>query len=32
MISTRVDNTLIFCKTLITNKEVIEKIYNEIGY
>ena len=32
MISTRVDNTLVFCKTLITNKEVVEKIYNEIGY
>lgn len=32
MISTRVDNTLVFCKTLINNKEMVEKIYNEIGY
>ncbi|MBQ2872435.1 MAG: hypothetical protein IJE89_00330 [Bacilli bacterium] len=32
MISTRVDNTLVFCKTLITNQEIVEKIYNELGY
>jgi hypothetical protein len=32
MVNTRVDNTLVFCKTLITNKETVEKIYNELGY
>ena len=32
MISVRVENTLVFCKTLITNKEIVDKILNEIGY
>lgn len=32
MVNTRVDNTLVFCKTLITNKEIVEKVYNGIGY
>lgn len=32
MISTRVDNTLIYCKTLLENKETVEEIFNELGY
>jgi len=32
MISSRVDNTLIFCKTMVENKDTVEKIYNELGY
>ena len=32
MVNTRVDNTLVFCKTILTNKETVEKIYNELGY
>ena len=32
MINTRVDNTLIFCKTLLENKEKVENIFNELGY
>lgn len=32
MISTRVDDTLVFCKTLLGNKETVEKIYEELGY
>lgn len=32
MISTRVDDTLIFCKTLLENKETVEAIYEELGY
>lgn len=32
MVSTRVDDTLIFCKTLLTNKELVEEIYNELDY
>ena len=32
MVNTRVENTLVFCKTLLTNKETVEKIYNELGY
>lgn len=32
MISTRVDDTLVFCKTLLENKEIVEEIYNELGY
>ena len=32
MISTRVDNTLIFSKAMIENKELVEKIINELGY
>lgn len=32
MINTRVDNTLIFCKTLLENKESVEEIFDELGY
>ena len=32
MVSTRVDDTLVFCKTLLVNKETVEKIYEELGY
>ena len=32
MISVRVDNTLIFCKTMQTNIEKIDKIFEELGY
>ena len=32
MLSTRVDNTLVFCKTLLSNKEKVESILNDIGY
>ena len=32
MVTTRVDNTLVFSKTQATNKETIEKILNEMGY
>lgn len=32
MISSRVDNTLIFCKTLLTNKEEVDKVLDELGY
>ena len=32
MISTRVDNTLIFSKTMIENKELVEKVISELGY
>lgn len=32
MSSIRVDNTLIFCKTSLKNKDVIEKIYKELNY
>ena len=32
MINARVDNTLIFCKTLLENKEKVEEIYNSLGY
>lgn len=32
MVSSRVDNTLIFCKTLMTNKDKVDKILNELGY
>lgn len=32
MISTRVDNTLVFCKTALDNKEIVEDIYNSLGY
>ena len=32
MISVRVENTLVFCKTLITNKETVDKVLNELGY
>ncbi|MGN1358102.1 MAG: hypothetical protein ACI4WU_01910 [Bacilli bacterium] len=32
MVSSRVDNTLIFCKTLLTNKEEVDKVLDELGY
>jgi len=32
MISTRVENTVIFCKTLLTNKDKVEEIFIELGY
>lgn len=32
MVSSRVDNTLIFCKTLLTNKDKVDKILNNLGY
>lgn len=32
MVSSRVDDTLIFCKTLITNKELVEEILDELDY
>lgn len=32
MITLRVDNTLIFSKTLITNQETIDKVFSELGY
>lgn len=32
MINSRVDDTLIFCKTLLENKEKVEEIYSELGY
>lgn len=32
MVSSRVENTLVFCKTMLENKEIVEKIYNELGY
>ena len=32
MISSRVDNTLVFCKTLLNNKEKVEKIIEDMGY
>lgn len=32
MVSSRIDNTLIFCKTLVTNKEDVDKVLNALGY
>lgn len=32
MISTRVDNTLIFSKAMLENKELVEKVISELGY
>lgn len=32
MINSRVDDTLVFCKTLLENKEKVEKVYNDLGY
>lgn len=32
MISSRINNTLIFCKTPLTNKDNVEKLINSIGY
>ena len=32
MDSSRIDNTLIYCKTLVTNKESVDKVLDELGY
>ena len=32
MVSSRVENTLVFCKTTLDNKEKVEKVLEEIGY
>lgn len=32
MVSTRIDNTLIFCKVLIEEKELVESLLTELGY
>lgn len=32
MINTRVDNTLMFCKTMLEDKDIIDDVYNELGY
>lgn len=32
MVSVRVEDTLLFCMTLITNKETVDKVFNELGY
>ena len=32
LVTSRVDNTLIFTKTLLKNKDVVDSILNEIGY
>lgn len=32
MINTRVDDTLVFCKTMLENKDTVNDIYNELGY
>lgn len=32
MISTRIDNTLIFSKSMLEDKELVEKIISELGY
>lgn len=32
MISSRVEDTLIFCKTTIDNKDLIDSIYTKLGY
>ena len=32
MINTRVDNTLIYCKTLLENKDTVQGLFNELGY
>lgn len=32
MISSRVENTLIFCKTDLDNKETVDKLFEELGY
>jgi len=32
MISTRVDNTLIFCKVMLSDKETVDGILDELGY
>lgn len=32
MISARVENTLIFCRTDLDNKETVDKLFEELGY
>jgi len=32
MLSTRVDNTLIFCKVMLEDKEIVDSIIEELGY
>ena len=32
MISSRIDNTLIFSKTKVENKDIVNKIFDELGY
>ena len=32
MVSSRIDNTLVFCKTLLENKEKVEAVLEEIKY
>lgn len=32
MVTSRVDNTLIFCKTLLPNKDKVDTILDELGY
>jgi len=32
MISVRVDDTVIFCKTMLTNKDKVDEIFEELGY
>lgn len=32
MVTTRIDNTLIFCKVMIEDKETVEQILEELGY
>lgn len=32
MISTRVDNTLIFCKVMLNDKEIVDEILDKLGY
>lgn len=32
MISSRIDNTLIFCKAMLDDKELVEKIMDELDY
>ena len=32
MITSRIDNTLVFSKTKVENKDTVDKIFNELGY
>ena len=32
MVNSRVDNTLVFCKTLLKNKEKVEELFDSLGY
>lgn len=32
MVTSRIDNTLVFSKTLLVNKEDVDKVLNELGY